>query len=77
MLPIIKFTGELPERLKGRSQLSDAKVMESVRAIIAGVRERGDAALIEYTERFDRVRIAPDRLRVTEEEIDAAYANVD
>ena len=77
MLPIIKFTGELPERLKGRSQRSDAKVMESVRAIIAGVRERGDAALIEYTERFDRVRIAPDRLRVTEEEIDAAYAKVD
>ena len=52
MLPIIKFTGELPERLRGRSQLSDEKVRESVKSIIAGVRERGDAALIDYTEKI-------------------------
>ena len=55
MLPIIKFTGELPERLRGRSQLSDEKVRESVKSIIAGVRERGDAALIDYTEWSMRV----------------------
>jgi histidinol dehydrogenase len=32
----------------------DASVQERVRQIIAAVRERGDAALIEYTNRFDR-----------------------
>ena len=77
MLPIIKFTGELPERLRGRSQLSDEKIRESVRSIIAGVRERGDKALIEYTEKFDHVSIAPENLRVTDAEIEAAYAKVD
>ena len=77
MLPIIKFTGELPERLRGRSQLSDEKVRESVKSIIAGVRERGDAALIDYTENFDHVKLDAKNLRVTESEIDAAYDKVD
>ena len=77
MLPIIKFTGELPERLRGRSQLSDEKVRESVKSIIAGVLERGDAALIDYTEKFDHVKLDAKNLRVTESEIDAAYDKVD
>lgn len=77
MLPIIRFTGELPERLKGRSQLSDERVLKSVRDIIAGVRERGDAALIEYTRMFDHAEIAPGALRVSEQEIDTAYEQVD
>ncbi len=77
MLPIIRFTGELPERLRGRSQLADEGVRDSVRSIIAGVRERGDAALVEYTERFDHARLTPETIRVSEAEIDAAYDSVD
>ena len=42
--------------------------------ILADVRARGDAALIEYTERFDRLRLTPGELRVTEGEIAAAEA---
>jgi histidinol dehydrogenase len=34
----------------------DPAVESAVRAIIADVRARGDAALLEYTERFDKVR---------------------
>ena len=33
---------------------------EAARQIIAGVRERGDAALSEYAERFDHVKLAPE-----------------
>ncbi|MCI5778550.1 MAG: histidinol dehydrogenase [Lentisphaeria bacterium] len=33
---------------------------QAAAAIIAGVRERGDAALTEYAEKFDRVRLAPE-----------------
>ena len=29
-------------------------------SIIAGVRERGDAALVEYAAKFDRAQLAPD-----------------
>lgn len=41
-----------------------------VRTIIADVRARGDAALIELTERFDKIRLAS--LRLENAEIDAA-----
>lgn len=48
----------------------------AVEAIISDVRSRGDAALIELTERFDRIRLTPDRLRVSAEEVDAEIAKV-
>jgi histidinol dehydrogenase len=43
-----------------------------VRAIIADVKARGDAALADYTAKFDRVDLAKMGLRVTPAEIDAA-----
>ncbi len=49
-----------------------ADVDRSAREIIDNVRRRGDAALIEYTEKFDRLALTPDQLRVSEEAIDAA-----
>lgn len=50
-------------------------VSGAVAEIIAGVREKGDRALIGYAEKFDGVRLGS--LRVTEEEIDAAFARVE
>jgi histidinol dehydrogenase len=51
---------------------------EDVQAIVHGiledVRTRGDAALIDYTARFDRQTLTPDQLRVPAVEIDAALA---
>ena len=47
-------------------------VADVVRAIIAEVRARGDAALFDLTERFDKAR--PTALRLTQVEIDAAEA---
>jgi histidinol dehydrogenase len=47
-----------------------------VAAIIADIRARGDAALLDYTARFDRLTLTADRLRVTAAEIDAARAAV-
>ena len=51
-------------------------VDDAVAAIIAEVRARGDAALIEYTARFDRLDLTPDTLAFTEAEIDAACDSV-
>ena len=48
----------------------------AVAAIIADVRARGDAALIDLTERFDRVTLTPATLRFTDAEIDALVAQV-
>jgi histidinol dehydrogenase len=44
--------------------------------IIAAVRVRGDAAVIEYTMRFDRQALTADRLRISPAEIDAATASI-
>ncbi|WP_037282936.1 histidinol dehydrogenase [Rubellimicrobium mesophilum] len=48
----------------------------AVAAIIADVRERGDAALVELTERFDRVRLTPETLRISDDEIERLCAQV-
>ncbi|WP_424991386.1 histidinol dehydrogenase [Fluviibacterium sp. S390] len=50
----------------------DATVAE----IIADVRTRGDAAVIELTQRFDRLELTPETMAFTAEEIDAACAQV-
>lgn len=52
------------------------EVDAAVRAIIAEVRERGDAALIAFTQRFDHVDLREKGLRVTKAEIDEALAKV-
>ncbi|WP_416897614.1 MAG: histidinol dehydrogenase [Minwuia sp.] len=44
-------------------------VDDIVAAIIADVRGRGDAALIDYTARFDRLQLNPETLRFSPEEI--------
>ena len=48
----------------------------AVAAIIAEVRDRGDAAVIELTRRFDRLALTPDRLAFTRDEIAAQVARV-
>jgi histidinol dehydrogenase len=48
----------------------------TVAAIIADVRTRGDAALLDLTARFDRLQLTAARLRISEEEIDALIAQV-
>jgi histidinol dehydrogenase len=53
---------------------ASADVEQAVRAIIADVAARGDAALIELTQKFDRVDLGRIGMRVTPAELDAAAA---
>ncbi len=50
---------------------------ENVVKIISEVKERGDEALIAYTQRFDCPDFALDQLKVSSEEIEAAYDQID
>lgn len=52
-------------------------VNETVAAILADVKARGDAALIEYTARFDRLSLSPENLRISEAEVLEAEAKCD
>jgi len=66
-------TDELDELL--RRPVRDASELNAtVSAVLQNVRQRGDAAVREYEERFDKVRLAD--LAVSEEEMTAAEALV-
>jgi histidinol dehydrogenase len=70
------FTGQL-SRLTAPSSLFDPAVEERTRAILEAVRMRGDAALLEFTERFDGARLTAERLQVTRAELLAASLKAD
>ena len=59
----------------GAKREEAADVDEAVAAIIADVRARGDAALVEYTQRFDRTEVEG-RIRIAADEIDDAARRV-
>ena len=70
------FEARFRDLLAAKREVS-VDVDDAVRDIIAGVRERGDEALLEYTARFDRLELAgPEGLRVTDAEIASARAAV-
>ena len=53
---------------------ADAKVRATVEAILDDIKARGDAALREYSGKFDNW--APEKFRLSREEIDACYGQV-
>ena len=61
----------------GAKREASADVEQAVRAILADVAARGDAALIDYTQRFDRLTLTPATLRVPADELAAATAQCD
>lgn len=64
-------------RIRERSVALDAELMSQVAAIIEDVRNRGDAALIDYTERFDGRTIETADLRFSESTLTALASRVD
>jgi histidinol dehydrogenase len=63
--------GDAFERLLGAKRETAADVDQIVASIIADVAQRGDAALIEYTNKFDRVALSARDLRLSAAEIAA------
>lgn len=66
----------LQEQLGMRGKMALEPVIQSVREILDAVRAEGDAALCRFTARWDHVCLTPDQLRVTPDEIQAAYRAV-
>jgi histidinol dehydrogenase len=56
---------------------SGANVEATVRTILDDVKQRGDAAVIEYTEKFDHLTLTSGSLRFTAEEIESAKSQCD
>ena len=73
MIPILNMSdaSALKARVMNRSQLQNEEVSRRVKEIVARVREEGDAALFEYTARFDKANINADNVLVSREEIES------
>ena len=67
----------LLEDLLKRSPNSYGAYEASVQEILNTVREKRDAAIFEYTRKFDKAEINADNILVTDSEVEEAYAQVD
>ena len=70
MIPILKLKDLTDEQILNRDIQAEENVSAAVDAVIANVRQNGDAALLEYTEKFDGVTL--EGLQVSDEEIACA-----
>ena len=69
--------GELMENLLKRSPVNYTQYESSVNEIINNVRENRDAAVFDYTEKFDGCRLDGTSVEVTAAEVEEAYGLVD
>lgn len=65
------------ESLLKRSPNQYDSYQDTVNEILNEVKEKGDEALFRYTKKFDKAEITSDNIRVTGEEIQEAYAQVE
>lgn len=71
------FENSLKQLLAWES-VSDAAVLNTVMEILTAVRERGDEALIEYSNRFDRLTVSSmEELQVSKDRLMAATKKID
>jgi histidinol dehydrogenase len=69
------FARDFETLLNSKREASE-EVGAVVAAILADVRVRGDAAVVEYTQKFDRLNLTPETLAFTSDEIDTASARI-
>ncbi len=75
MIRLYNFEEVKPEEILNRDIRAEADVEDTVDRIIADVRERGDAALIDYAARFDHAELTS--VKVTAKEIEEAFAELE
>ena len=74
-MKIITDKQQVIDEVLNRSQFELDEVNQRVKEVLENIKTNGDKALLEYTEKFDKVKL--DSLKVTEEEINEAYNSLD
>ncbi|MGW8312278.1 MAG: histidinol dehydrogenase [Desulfuromonadales bacterium] len=81
MIRILRFSdpdfADTFRRISERAEAVPAGVVETVQEILADIRVRGDVALCDYTERFDRLKLDAATLEVSKAELNQALSEVD
>ena len=67
----------LLDNLLKRSPNNYGQYVDSVNEIVEAVRANGDAAVFEYTKKFDGADLNGNNIRVTQDEIDEAYRQIE
>ena len=67
---------ELLKKLDERGNVDDSKALAIVKDIIRNIKERGDEALIEYTNKFDSAVVNLSNFKVSDEEIKNAFNSI-
>ena len=62
--------------IQGRGKVFDSELWQRVAAIVEDVAKRGDAALFEYTAKFDNHIIDENNVEISRSELDAAASKV-
>lgn len=75
-MKIIRFNSKKLDKIYERRFLRPKRVEERVKRIIEDVRLFGDEALIKYTRKFDRVKLSPKQLKVSQIELSGAYQSI-
>lgn len=65
------------KRIINRGETATEEVAVTVKEVVDRVRREGDPAVIEYTEKFDRMSLTLKDIRVSQEEIKDAYTKVE
>ena len=73
---VIKPSSKKFQKLFNRFACRNPRVEDKVRHILDDVKAYGDDAVIRYTRKFDKVKLTPRELRITEGEINEAYQNI-
>ena len=70
-------TKDILENLLKRSPNNYGKFEDAVAQILNKVKTEGDEALFAYTKEFDKAEVTKETIRVTDAEIEEAYAEID
>lgn len=72
-----ELSEEKKQFIMKRAETDISEHMKLATEVSNDVKNRGDKAVLEYTAKFDKVELTRDKIKVTQEEIDAAYNRLD
>ncbi len=72
-----EMTAEQYDFIMRRAELDISEQMRVAKEVSDDIRKRGDAAVLEYTEKFDHVKLSAQDMKVTQKEIEEGYENCD
>lgn len=72
-----ELSKEQKEFILKRAEIDITSYMQVAKEVSDDVKANGDAAVLKYTEKFDKISLTSETMKVTKEEIDEAFNRID